>query len=89
MTNNFLNTVSNFPQLFTGQSLKCEKSITEKELFEASKSMPNDKSPGNDGLTKEYFEIFWSDVKKHFYLAFHILLIKRNSAPHKDKQLLN
>ena len=65
MTNNFLNTVSNFPQLFTGQSLKCEKSVTEKELFEALKSMPNDKSR-NDGLTKEFFEIFWSEVKKTF-----------------------
>ena len=25
----------------------------------------------------------------HFYLAYHTLLIKENSAPHKDKQLLN
>ena len=39
---------------------------TEKELFEALKSMPNDKSPGNDGLTKEFFETFWSEVKKKF-----------------------
>ena len=28
--------------------------------------MPNDKSPGNDGLTKDFFEIFWSEVKKPF-----------------------
>ena len=26
--------------------------------------MPNDKYPGNDGLTKEFFETFWSEVKK-------------------------
>ena len=26
--------------------------------------MPCDKSPGNDGLTKEFFETFWSEVKK-------------------------
>ena len=57
--------------------------MTEKELFEALKSMPNDKSPGNDGLTKEFFE------KTHFYYVFYTLLIKKNSAPHKDKQLLN
>ena len=53
--NNFLNKVSNFPQLSTEQSLECEKNISEKELLEALKSMPNDKSPGNDGLTKEFF----------------------------------
>ena len=28
--------------------------------------MPNDKSPGNDGLTKEFFETFWSEIKKTF-----------------------
>ena len=49
--NNFLNGVSKFPQLLTKQFLECEKCITEKEPFEALRSMPNDKSPGNDGLT--------------------------------------
>ena len=50
--------------------------------------MPNDKSPGNYGLTKEFFETFWSEVKKH-YLAYHTLLIKEKSAPHKGRQLLS
>ena len=26
--------------------------------------MPHDKSPENDGLTKEFFKTFWSEVKK-------------------------
>ena len=64
--NNFLNTVSNFPQLSTEQSLECEKNISEKELLEALKSMPNDKSLGNVGLIKEFFETFWSEIKKTF-----------------------
>ena len=64
--NNFLNAVSNFPQLSTKQSLECEKNISEKELLKALKSMPNDKSPGNDGLTKEFSETFWSEIKKTF-----------------------
>ena len=34
----------------------CEGVITEKELFEALKSMQNNKSPGNDGLSKEFYE---------------------------------
>ena len=53
--NNFLNTVSNFPQLSTEQSLEYEKDITEKELLEVLKSMLNDNSLGNDGLTKRIF----------------------------------
>ena len=84
-----MNGVSKFPQLSTKQSLECEKCITEKELFEALKSMHNDKSPGNDGLTNGFYEAFWSEVKKHFYHVFYTLLVKRNTAPHKDKRLLN
>ena len=56
--------LSKFPQLSTEQSLEYEKCITEKELLEALKGMSNDKSPGNDGLTKEFFERFWCEVKK-------------------------
>ena len=88
MTETVFQPVSNFPQLSTEQSLEYEKDITEKELLESLKSMPNDKSPGNDGLTKEFFETFWSEVKRN-YLAYNTPLKKENSAPHKDKQLLN
>ena len=57
--NNFLNAVSKFRQLSTEQSLECEKGITEKELSETLKSMPNDKSPGNLlALLKNYLKNF-------------------------------
>ena len=41
------------PKLNENQSLKCEGAITECELFKALTSMGTDKSPGNDGITKE------------------------------------
>ena len=25
--------------------------------------MPNNKSPGNDGLTKEFYETFWEEIE--------------------------
>ena len=28
--------------------------------------MQNDKPPGNDGLTKEFYETFWKDLKEIF-----------------------
>ena len=32
--------------------------------------MTNDKSPVNDGLTKEFFETFWFEVKKNTFLSY-------------------
>ena len=37
--------------------------ITEKDLITAFKSMPNSKSHWHDGLTKEFYEHFWEDLK--------------------------
>ena len=45
---------------------KCDKEITEKELLNVIKSFSNNKSPGNDGLTKELYEFFWNDLKQPF-----------------------
>ena len=45
------------------QSQTCEGPITEYELLNALKSMPNNKSPGNDDLTKEFYETFWEEIK--------------------------
>ena len=39
----------------------CEAEITEDNL--ALKSIPNNKTPGNDGLSKEFYETFWEDRK--------------------------
>lgn len=51
---------------------------TEKELFQALKSMPYSKSPGNDGITKWFWEMFWSKVKNDFYYVFYTLFVKKN-----------
>ena len=47
----------------------CEGVITEKELFEALKSMQNNKSPCNDGLSKGFYETFWEELRKLFMHA--------------------
>ena len=44
----------------------CEGDLNELELLKALKSMQNTKSPGNDGLTKEFHETFWNETKNPF-----------------------
>ena len=41
---------------------KLEGKITYAELLQALKSMKNDKSPGLDGFTAEFFNFFWTDL---------------------------
>ena len=46
------------PKLTNEQTLSCEVIIFEDELFKSLKSMENNKSPGNDGLSEELYECF-------------------------------
>ena len=48
----------NIPKLPEDKSKLCEEDLTEKDLYDPLKSMQNDKSSGNDGLTKEFYETF-------------------------------
>ena len=40
--------------------------MTEKDLDNSLESMQIDQSPGNDVLRKEFYEMFWTEVKKIF-----------------------
>ena len=59
----YLNQIS-IPILTGEQSQTCEDSISKNEFLKALKNLSNNKSPGNDGLTKEFYETFWKDLKK-------------------------
>ena len=58
----YLNTIS-FPKLTKEKRKTLDGGITENELFSAFQNMKNNKSPGNDGLTKEFHIKFWNEVK--------------------------
>ena len=44
----------------------CENDLTENELLITLKSMQNNKTPDNDGLTKEFYETFLNEIKNIF-----------------------
>ena len=53
----YLNQIS-IPVLTEEQPQACKGPILENELLKALKNMSNNKSPGNDSLTKEFYETF-------------------------------
>ena len=73
---NYLNKIP-IPKLSNNQKDLCEGIITEKELLAALKSMDNNKSPGNDGLTKEFYITFWSEIKKRLLASIHASFLRQ------------
>ena len=53
----FLKDIST-PQLTAEEVLECEGPITKQDINECLQDMGNGKSPGNGGLTKEFYLIF-------------------------------
>ena len=76
--NDFVDKVQ-LPKLNITESNECDNELSEKELYISLMSMQKNKSPGNDGLTKEFFVAFWEDIKDVFFLI-HVVQqnLKRN-----------
>ena len=54
-------------KLQSSKTKSCEKEITESYLYNAIKSMVNNKSLGNDGLTTGFYETFWDQIIDLFH----------------------
>ena len=59
--------------------LSCEGNLTEQEIYKSLTSFKNNKSPGNDWPTKEFYCCFWNNIKDIF--------MKSLCESHKSKQL--
>ena len=68
---NYLNAIS-FAKLAKEKSKTLDGETTEKELLIALQSIENNKSPGNDGLTKGFYITSWNEVKAPILLALEI-----------------
>ena len=59
--------LDDIPKLKADSSKTLEGTIKYEEAYAALKNMKNDKSPGTDGFTSEFFKFFWKDIG-HFLL---------------------
>lgn len=52
--------------------------INEHESATALKEMNNNKSPGSDGLTTEFYKIFWNDLKLFFIKSINFSYVNKS-----------
>ena len=53
------------------------KKITEEKVKHELNKLEINKSPGNDGLTKEFYEAFWDHIKVPLLLSFKMAFLKK------------
>ena len=65
------------PSVINDQKVVCSNDLTDKELFDALKGIPKNSS-GNDGLTEEFYETFWDELKDSFINSTKLAYQKRH-----------
>ena len=50
------------PSLSDQEINECEGLLTNKECYESLKEMKNNKTPGSDGISKEFYLAFWNEL---------------------------
>ena len=55
------------PKLSQDEKEKCDRTIEIADIAKALKELPNNKSPGTDGLTSEFYKFLGVDIKQILY----------------------
>ena len=58
----YLSTI-NAPKITKELLSEFDRLLSENGFLQALNNMPTDKSPGNDGLSKGFYQFFWHDIK--------------------------
>ena len=78
---------NNLPQLCDAERESCDTEITEQECLEMLKSLKGNKSPGNDGLSKEFYLKFWKKLSKPL-LESYVYSFENGSLSNSQKQAI-
>ena len=80
----------NLPKLSDDQYPLCKKDITEEEVKHELNKMKIfwNKSPGNDGLTKEFSDVFWDHFKVPLLLPFKMAFLKKELSTSQKQALV-
>ena len=61
----FIRTLS-LPSINEAKLFECEKPITDNKCQQATLQLANNKSPGLDGFSIEFYKTFWTEIKSLF-----------------------
>ena len=78
----------NFPSVTNDQNVVCDNNLTDKEVFDAFKRTTNNKSLGNDGLTKEFYETFWNESKDSFINSIKLAYQKKSLSTSQSQAVI-
>ena len=65
----------NIPKLTDDERNVCEGKLTKMEIWNALNSMGNNKSPGNDGFSKEFYVCFFQEIHSYLLDALNLSFI--------------
>ena len=66
----------NLPKGSEDQQTLCEGKLTRKECLEALLSIGSNKSPGKDGLSKEFYVCFFDEIISHLLDALNLAFVQ-------------
>ena len=49
----------------------CELKLNEKDFNKSMMDLPNNKTPGSDGISIEFYKYFWEDVKPFLVSSYN------------------
>ena len=68
----YLSNINDITKLNVNNANLCGGTLSEEECKCAIKEMNKNKSPGHDGLTAEFYQMFWSKISKLLIYSFQL-----------------
>ena len=91
-TNDFLNQLEidkEIPKLNEVEKNICDEFLTIQECGKALSLLPNNKSPGSDGYTTNFYKFFWPDIKNIVFDSFIYSFEHDNLSQNQKLGILN
>ena len=81
--------IDNIPQLSYHDRMLCDEPLRIEECIKALKLLANNKSPGSDGFTTNFYKFFWIDIKEILFESYKYSLDNHSLSDKQKRGILN